>query len=509
MKNQTVLVLDFGGQYKELIASCIRSQEVYTEIRQCSITIEEIERIAPIGIVLTGGPKSVYNPGSPKCHPGIFSMGIPVLGICYGMQLMCHMLGGTVVPAKKGGEYGKVKTRVDISSPLFEGLGDKITTLMSHSDRVEILPPGFKPLAETANCKIAAFGNAERRLYGVQFHPETKHTDDGTLIIKNFLYRICRAKGDYSIDDYITSAVRQIRETAKDRGILLALSGGVDSSVCAALIERAVPGKLTAVFVDHGLMRKNEGDEIEATFKNRQINFIRINAKDKFLSTLKGVTDPEKKRMVIGREFIKIFEEQASILGGIPFLAQGTIYPDVIESGNNVASKIKSHHNVGGLPENIGFEGIIEPLRGLFKDEVRMLGRKLGLPDGLVNRQPFPGPGLAVRVLGEVTEEKLSILREADSIVCQEIGRLKNRPDQYFAVLPGIRTVGVTGDERAYNYVIGVRAVMTTDFMTSEYARLPHRVLSRISSRISNEVKGAGRVVYDISGKPPATIEWE
>ncbi|MBS7402930.1 MAG: glutamine-hydrolyzing GMP synthase [Oscillospiraceae bacterium] len=509
VKNELVLVLDFGGQYKELIASGIRKKHVYSEIKPGSISAQEIKELAPIGIVLTGGPRSVYKTGAPLCDPGIFALGIPVLGICYGMQLMCHMLGGTVSPAKGGGEYGRTRTHLDSACPLFKGMPESITALMSHFDAVSSVPDGFKPAGKTRSCQIAAMYDQSRRLYAVQFHPEVKHTDSGESIFDNFLFDICGASGDYNIDDYIETAVESLRKTVGKEKVLLALSGGVDSSVCAALIEKALPGQLTCVFVDHGLMRKNEGDQIEAVFGSRALDFIRVDAADRFLSKLSGVTEPEKKRKTIGEEFIRVFETQSRALGDIPYLAQGTIYPDVIESGGSSAATIKSHHNVGGLPENVGFSGIIEPLRGLFKDEVRVLGRKLGLPDYLVDRQPFPGPGLAVRILGEVTYEKLEVLREADAIVREEIDRLKNRPDQYFAVLPGIRTVGVVGDERAYDYVIGVRAVTTADFMTAEYTPLPHRVLGKISSRISNEVKGAGRVVYDISGKPPATVEWE
>lgn len=508
-KKELVLVLDFGGQYKELIASNIRGQKVYTEIHPGNLSAGKVKAMDPIGIVFTGGPKSVYKEGAPLVDPEIFRLGVPILGICYGMQMMCHLLGGKVQPAVKGGEYGKTKTILDESCPLFRGMGDTVTTLMSHLDEVAAAPAGFCVAAHTKGCKIAAVCDEKRKFYGVQFHPEVKHTQQGDKLLHNFLYEICQAKGDYDIGEYIEEASALLREKVGDNEVLLALSGGVDSSVCAALIEHALPGKLTAVFVDHGLMRKNEGDEIEGIFRERNMRFIRVNAGERFLKLLTGVTDPEQKRKIIGGEFIRVFEEESRKLGAIPFLAQGTIYPDVIESGGSAAATIKSHHNVGGLPENIGFDGVVEPLRGLFKDEVRALGRQLGLPDFLVNRQPFPGPGLAVRILGEITEEKLAVLREADAIVREELDKLKTRPDQYFAVLPGIRTVGVVGDERAYDYVIGVRAVTTTDFMTAEYAAIPHRVLGKISARISNEVKGAGRVVYDISGKPPATVEWE
>ena len=508
-KKELVLVLDFGGQYKELIASNIRGQKVYTEIHPGHISAQKVKEMNPIGIVFTGGPKSVYREGSPLADPAIFQLGIPILGICYGMQMMCHLLGGQVQPAAKGGEYGKTKTALMQNCPLFTGMNETVTSLMSHLDEVVQVPAGFSVVAKTKGCQIAAVCDEVRKFYGVQFHPEVKHTEQGDKLLHNFLYEICQAKGDYDIGEYIEEASMLLREKVGDNQVLLALSGGVDSSVCAALIERALPGKLTAVFVDHGLMRKKEGDEIEGIFSKRNMKFIRVNAGERFLGLLAGVTDPEQKRKIIGGEFIRVFEEEARKLGAIPFLAQGTIYPDVIESGGSAAATIKSHHNVGGLPENIGFDGVVEPLRGLFKDEVRALGRQLGLPDFLVNRQPFPGPGLAVRILGEITEAKLEVLRNADAIVREEIDKMKTRPDQYFAVLPGIRTVGVVGDERAYDYVIGVRAVTTTDFMTAEYAAIPHRILGKISARISNEVKGAGRVVYDISGKPPATVEWE
>lgn len=509
MKNELVLVLDFGGQYKELIASRVRQLSVYSEIKPGNMKAEEIRALAPIGLILTGGPKSVYAPDAPQCDPGIFALGIPVLGICYGMQLMCRTLGGKVSPGAGGGEYGRIRTHFQPDGALFREIPETGMTLMSHGDVVAELPEGFERKASTARCKNAAAVCDARGLYCVQFHPEVRHTDHGTDVLRNFLFNICRAGGDYNIDDYLDWSVANIREKVGNKKVLLALSGGVDSSVCAALIERAAPGKLTCVFVDHGLMRKDEGDQVEAAFTGRQLNFIRVNAGKRFLEKLRGVSDPEKKRKIIGAEFVSVFQEQSKQLGRIPYLAQGTIYPDIVESGGGSTATIKSHHNVGGLPKDIGFDGLIEPLRGLFKDEVRALGRKLGLPDTIVERQPFPGPGLAVRVLGEVTAEKLAILREADAIVCGEIGRMRNPPSQYFAVLPGIRTVGVAGDERRYDEVIAVRAVETTDFMTAEYSPLSHALLSRISSRISNEVPGAGRVVYDISGKPPATVEWE
>jgi len=505
---ELVLVLDFGGQYKELIARGVRSQSVYSEIHPGSLSAREIKEMNPIGIILTGGPNSVYLPESPKCDPEIFKLGIPVLGICYGMQLMCYILGGEVQPGKKG-EFGRVKATLKTSSPLFSGLQEQNTLLMSHRDQVTVLPDGFIGIAKTKDCPYAACENPSNKLYGVQFHPETEHTDNGEKILENFLYTICGAKGDYRLDDYIDSQVREIRERVGSERVLLALSGGVDSSVCASLLSKAIPGQLTCIFVDHGFMRENEGDEIEKAFSSQQLNFIRVNAQARFLEKLKGITDPEEKRKRIGEEFVRVFEEEAGKMGNIPFLAQGTIYPDIIESGGKLGDVIKSHHNVGGLPENLAFAEVIEPLSGLFKDEVRVLGKKLGLPSWLTERQPFPGPGLAVRVMGEVTEEKLVVLRRADAIMCEEIEKLKERPQQYFAVYTGAHSVGVKGDHRTYDGIIALRAVNTRDFMTCDYTPLSHKVLSRIASRITNEISGVSRVVYDITSKPPATVEWE
>jgi len=506
--SELVLVLDFGGQYKELIASTVRGLSVYSEIRPCGMDINEIKRLNPIGIILTGGPNSVYLPDSPKCDPAIFSLGIPILGICYGMHLICHTLGGEVASGGSG-EYGRVKVTPDASSSaLFGGAKEPFIALMSHRDVVKRLPRGFRITASSAAC-IAACEDAGKKLYCVQFHPETKHTEGGRAIIKNFLFGICGASGDYKLDDYIDTQIKAIRQKAGNKRILLALSGGVDSSVCASLLTKAAPGQLLCIFVDHGFMRLDEGDEIEAVFSKRKLVFIRVNAQKRFLAKLKGVTDPEKKRKLIGEEFIKVFEEEAAKHKDIPFLAQGTIYPDVVESGGKYGATIKSHHNVGGLPEKLGFTGIIEPLSGLFKDEVRVLGRKLRLPPSIVNRQPFPGPGLAIRVTGEVTEEKLKVLRHADAILREELERSRKRPDQYFAVLTDTRSVGVKGDDRTYDPVIALRAVMTGDFMTCEYAPLAHNVLGRISSRITSEIPSVSRVVYDITSKPPATVEWE
>ncbi|MDD4840215.1 MAG: glutamine-hydrolyzing GMP synthase [Clostridia bacterium] len=509
MKTQTVLVLDFGGQYKELIARCVRNMSVYSEIRFCETPIEEIKELAPIGIILTGGPNSVYGDSAPTCDKALFELGIPILGICYGMQFTAYSLGGEVVACKES-EYGKIKVKVDTTSALFKEIAPEQIALMSHTDRVSKLPKGFKITSSTKNCPVAAMENKEKNIYSVQFHPEVERTEHGKEILHNFVFDICGAVADYSMDDYIENQIKEIREKVGNERVVLGLSGGVDSSVCAALIGKAIGEQLTCIFVDHGMMRKNEGDEIEKEFSTHNINFVRVNAGPRFLAKLEGVADPEKKRKIIGTEFVRVFEEEAKKCGA-KFLAQGTIYPDVIESGAKNSANIKSHHNVGGLPKDMGFIGLVEPLRGLFKDEVRVLGRKLGLSVKLVERQPFPGPGLAVRIIGDITEAKLVILKEADSIFCMEVEKLPlaKRPHQYFAVLTGMRSVGVMGDCRTYDYTIAVRAVTTTDFMTAEYAPLPHKLLGRVSSRIANEVNGASRVVYDITGKPPATIEWE
>jgi len=504
--SELVLVLDFGGQYKELIASSVRGLSVYSEIIPGSTPAAEIKKLNPIGIILTGGPKSVYSSDSPKCDPKIFSLDIPVLGICYGLHLICHTLGGKVAPGETG-EYGRVKVTPSGSPSKLFGK-EPFTALMSHRDAAAQLPEGFRVTAKTAAC-IAACENSAKKIYAVQFHPETKHTEGGREILRKFLYDVCHASGDYKLDDYIETQIAQIRKKVGDKKALLALSGGVDSSVCASLLSLAIPGQLTCIFVDHGFMRLNEGDEIERVFSKRDLRFIRVNAQKRFIAKVKGVTEPEKKRKIIGEEFIRVFEEESAKLGDIPFLAQGTIYPDVVESGGKYGAVIKSHHNVGGLPEGLKFTGILEPLSGLFKDEVRVLGKKLKLPAPLVNRQPFPGPGLAIRVMGEVTEKKLETLRKADAILREELDGLKNRPDQYFCALTDTRSVGVKGDDRTYDYVIAVRAVKTDDFMTCEYVPLPHKLLSRISSRITAEIPSASRVVYDITSKPPATVEWE
>ncbi len=506
--SEMILVLDFGGQYKELIARTVRSLSVYSEIAPGNLRADEVRRMNPIGIILTGGPSSVYAPDAPICDPEVFRLGIPILGICYGMQLLCHSLGGQVAPCEKS-EYGRVKTWFETDSVLFAGLREHSMALMSHTDAVSRLPQGFVGTARTADCAYAACEDPAHHLYGVQFHPEVEHTDDGRKIIKNFLYTICHAKGDYKLDDYIDTQVARIRQTVGDKRVLLGLSGGVDSSVCASLLSKAIPGQLTCIFVDHGFMRLGEGDEIERVFAARKLDLIRVNAATRFLANIKGVTDPEQKRKRIGEAFVRVFEEEAAKLGDIPFLAQGTIYPDVIESGGKLGATIKSHHNVGGLPEQLAFAQVIEPLSGLFKDEVRILGKKLGLPASLVQRQPFPGPGLAIRVMGEVTEKKLETLRMADFILCEEIGKLKRKPQQYFAVYTGAQSVGVKGDDRTYDSVIALRAVATSDFMTCEYAPLSHKTLGRIAARITGELREVSRVVYDITPKPPATVEWE
>lgn len=506
--NELILVLDFGGQYKELIARTVRELSVYSEIKPGNISVEEIQRLNPLGIILTGGPDSVYLPDSPKCSPSLFDLGIPILGICYGMHLMCHTLGGKVAPGDAG-EYGRVPVMTTAPSLLLGSGNTSFAALMSHRDSVTSLPEKFHTTASTAACPVAACENPAKKLYGVQFHPESAHTEDGSGIIQRFLYDICGATGCYKLDDYIKSAIQKIQQKAGDQRVLLALSGGVDSSVCAALLSKAIPKQLVCFFIDHGFMRLHEGDEIEQVFSKRKLHFIRVNAQARFLAKLKGITNPETKRKLIGEEFIRVFEEEAAKLGDIPFLAQGTIYPDIVESGGKHGAVIKSHHNVGGLPPNLRFTAIIEPLSGLFKDEVRILGKKLGLPAMLINRQPFPGPGLAIRVMGEVTQDKLDILRHADYIFRDEVSRIKSKPQQYFAVLTNTCSVGVKGDDRTYDPVIAIRAVTTSDFMTCEYAEIPHKVLRQISSRITSEIPSVSRVVYDITSKPPATVEWE
>ncbi|MBR6113840.1 MAG: glutamine-hydrolyzing GMP synthase [Oscillospiraceae bacterium] len=510
---QRVLILDFGGQYDRLIARRVRECGVYSEVWPCSSPIEAIREFDPVGLIFTGGPGSVYAPDAPDVDMGVFSMGIPILGICYGCQLLAHRLGGEVTPAQSdtAREYGKTETEFRTDSALFRGLPEKSVTWMSHGDYMARVPDGFRVIARSAACPNAAVADEKRRFYGVQFHPEVRHTRYGTEMLRHFLFDVCGAAGGWSMDSFRERAVRELREKIGDGRVLLALSGGVDSSVCAALLSEAVGRQLTCVFVDHGLLRRDEGDEVEAAFAGRELNFIRVDAAGRFLSRLSGVTEPEQKRKIIGEEFIRVFEEESRKLGTVDYLAQGTIYPDVIESGLGNAAVIKSHHNVGGLPEHVDFREILEPLRLLFKDEVRQLGRELGLPETLVSRQPFPGPGLAIRVIGEVTGEKLRILRAADAVFREEIDRagLGAAASQYFAALTDMHSVGVMGDGRSYDSAVALRAVATEDFMTADWVRLPYDLLDRVSTRIVNEVPGVNRVFYDITSKPPATVEYE
>lgn len=513
MKHELVLVLDFGGQYNQLIARRVRECGVYCEVKPYTTSLTELKAMDPIGIIFTGGPNSVYLDTAPHVDPEIFTWGVPILGICYGCQLMAHSLGGVVTPAQEdtAREYGKTPTTYDTTVPLFQGLPETGISWMSHGDYMAKVPDGFTLAAHTDMCPTAAIADPARGFYGVQFHPEVNHTQHGTDMIRNFLYQVCHAKGDWSMGDYCRTAIAAIREKVGEGKVLLALSGGVDSSVAAALLAEAVGNQLTCVFVDHGLMRLNEGDEVEAAFAKWDIRFIRVDAEARFLLKLAGVDEPERKRKIIGEEFIRVFEEESKKIGAVDFLAQGTIYPDVIESGAGDAATIKSHHNVGGLPDFVDFKEIIEPLRMLFKDEVRQLGRELGLPEYLVSRQPFPGPGLAIRIIGDITKKKADTLRQADFIFREELARAGEDRclSQYFAVLTNTRSVGVMGDGRTYDYTLALRAVTTDDFMTADWARIPYDVLDRISVRIVNEVQGINRIVYDITSKPPATIEWE
>lgn len=513
MANETVLILDFGGQYNQLIARRVRECGVYCEVRPYTLSAAEIRARRPIGLIFTGGPASVYEAGSPQPDPAVFSLGVPILGICYGCQLLAHYLGGRVTPAQDDSarEYGKTETYFDTACPLYAGLPGEGVTWMSHGDYMEKVPEGFRLVAHSDACPNVGICDEARGFYGVQYHPEVNHTQHGADMIRNFLYRICGARGDWTMGDFMRASVESIRAKVGSGRVLLALSGGVDSSVAAALIAEAVGSQLTCVFVDHGLMRRDEGDEVEAAFSKWDINFVRVNAQERFLARLAGVAEPERKRKLIGEEFIRVFEEEGRKIGKVDYLAQGTIYPDVIESGLGSAATIKSHHNVGGLPDFVDFKEIIEPLRMLFKDEVRALGRELKLPEYLVMRQPFPGPGLAIRCIGPVTKERLDILREADFIFRDEIARahLEGTMNQYFAVLTDMRSVGVMGDGRTYDYTLALRSVTTTDFMTADWTRIPYDVLDRVSTRIVNEVRGINRIVYDITSKPPATIEWE
>ena len=513
MTHQMIIVLDFGGQYNQLIARRVRECGVYCEVKPYTTPLEELKKMNPIGFIFTGGPNSVYLETSPHVDPEIFQMDVPVLGICYGCQIIAHTLGGRVTAAQDDSarEYGKTETFYNTECPLFKGLPEKGVSWMSHGDYMEKVPEGFALAAHSKACPNVAIADVKRGFYGVQYHPEVNHTENGVKMIRNFLYEVCGAKGDWTMEDYKRTAIAAIRDKVGNGKVLLALSGGVDSSVCAALLAEAVGQQLTCVFVDHGLMRKNEGNEVEEAFKPWAMNFVRVDAEARFLEKLAGITEPERKRKIIGEEFIRVFEEEAKKIGAVDFLAQGTIYPDVIESGAGDAAVIKSHHNVGGLPDYVDFKEIIEPLRLLFKDEVRQLGRELGLPEYLVSRQPFPGPGLAIRVIGDLTKAKLDTLRDADAIYREEIANagLSESISQYFAVLTNTRSVGVMGDGRTYDYTLALRAVTTSDFMTADWARIPYEVLDRVSTRIVNEVPGINRIVYDITSKPPATIEFE
>ncbi len=524
MKNELVIVVDFGGQYNQLVARRVRECNVYCEIYSYKTDIEKIKEMNPKGIILTGGPNSCYEEGAPTYTKELFELGIPVLGLCYGAQMMQHILGGKVERADVQ-EYGKTAITVNTASPLFAGVPEETTCWMSHFDYISAMGEGFVSIAHTKDCPVAAAEYAEKKLYGIQFHPEVLHTPEGTKMIFNFVRNICGCVGDWRMDDFVASQIQQIREKVGDGKVLLALSGGVDSSVLAALLAKAIGKQLTCVFVDHGLMRKNEGDEVEGIFGpegNFDINFVRVNAQDRYYAKLAGITEPEQKRKIIGEEFIRIFEEESKKIGAVDFLAQGTIYPDVVESGlGGESAVIKSHHNVGGLPDYVDFKEIVEPLRNLFKDEVRKAGLELGLPEFLVYRQPFPGPGLGIRIIGEVTGEKVRIVQDADYIYREEVDKAAAAykeehgeeapwmPNQYFAALTNMRSVGVMGDERTYDYAVAVRAVRTIDFMTAEAADLPFDVLQIVMNRIIKEVRGVNRVFYDLTSKPPGTIEFE